>query len=125
MKCLLAGCKEVLRERVYQGGRPKQFCSDKHRQAHARKLKSSMRPNEFYSPAYVIDAARACMGGIDLDPASCAAANETVRATRFYSLKDDGMKRPWFGKVWLNPPYGKASTARSTSSAWIGGIWPN
>jgi hypothetical protein len=47
------------------------------------------------------------MGGIDLDPASCATANETVRARTFYSRKDDGLKRPWFGRVWLNPPYGK------------------
>lgn len=34
-----------------------------------------------------------------------------MRATAFYSLKDDGLKNPWFGRVWLNPPYGKFSAA--------------
>jgi ParB family chromosome partitioning protein len=88
-------------------GTPKCFCSPACRVAAHRKAKALMRPNEFYTPAYVIKAARECMGGIDLDPASCAIANEMVRAPRFYGLKEDGLKRPWFGKVWLNPPYGK------------------
>ena len=87
-------------------GMPKRFCSTKCRMAAHRKAKAKMRPNEFYTPPHIIEVARACMGGIDLDPASCAMANETVRATAFYGVKDDGLKRPWFGRVWLNPPYG-------------------
>src|SRR5438132_421161 len=47
------------------------------------------------------------MGGIDLDPASCEFANRTVKATRFFSKEDNGLMHPWFGRIWLNPPYGK------------------
>lgn len=49
------------------------------------------------------------MGAIDLDPASCEMANQTVRATTYYTKEQNGLLQPWFGKVWLNPPYSFAS----------------
>lgn len=62
---------------------------------------------EWYTPAYIIEAARETMGSIDLDPASSDIANRTVKANTYYTKEDDGLSKLWFGNVWLNPPYAK------------------
>ena len=62
--------------------------------------------DEHYTPAWIIDLARDVMGGIDLDPASCAEANLTVRAWHWYGREHDGLVKYWGGRVWCNPPGG-------------------
>jgi hypothetical protein len=59
-----------------------------------------------------IEAAREVMGSIDLDPASCEQANRTVKATNYYTEKDDGLKQNWHGNVWCNPPYGHINSVK-------------
>ena len=61
--------------------------------------------HEWYTPDEYIEAARAVLGDIDLDPASTAEANQIVGAKRFFSESDDGLARAWIGRIWLNPPY--------------------
>ncbi|MGB3755290.1 MAG: DNA N-6-adenine-methyltransferase, partial [Rivularia sp. (in: cyanobacteria)] len=43
------------------------------------------------------------LGEINLDP--CADDGRHIRAAKHYTFDDDGLKQPWCGKVYMNPPY--------------------
>ena len=68
--------------------------------------------NEWYTPSNLIDCARSFLGAIDLDPASSALANETVRAMTWYGVEHDGLAQRWQGRVWMNPPYARGLIER-------------
>lgn len=71
----------------------------------AQRINQTSGTFEYYTPREIVEAARECMGGIDLDPASSEKANEIVGATVFFTKEDDGLKQKWFGNVWLNHPF--------------------
>ncbi|MEQ9131149.1 MAG: DNA N-6-adenine-methyltransferase [Salinisphaeraceae bacterium] len=61
---------------------------------------------EWLTPPYVLDA----LGPFDLDP--CAPVRRPWdMAAEHYTILDDGLSRPWRGRVWLNPPYGDKTDA--------------
>lgn len=63
---------------------------------------------EWYTPPAVFDA----LGlRFDLDPCAPPGGVPWVPADHHYS--DDGLNRPWYGRVWLNPPYG------AEAGAWV------
>jgi len=68
--------------------------------------------NAWMTPPDHIERARRVLGGIDLDPASSAEANNIVRAKAFFTKEQDGLAKAWAGKVWLNPPFSNPLVAR-------------
>jgi hypothetical protein len=69
---------------------------------------------EWWTPEEILEAARRTLGTIDLDPASCAAANQRVQALRFFTQADDGLRQKWFGRVWMNHPF-----TREGNGLWV------
>jgi hypothetical protein len=59
---------------------------------------------EWYTPEYIFDALAL---SFDLDPCSPGADIVCwIPAFRHYTIKENGLLSPWFGRVFMNPPYG-------------------
>ncbi len=63
----------------------------------------TMKKDEWLTPPNILSV----LGQFDLDP--CAPPDERRpwnMAERHYSAEDNGLAKPWVGRVWCNPPYG-------------------
>jgi hypothetical protein len=57
--------------------------------------------DEWLTPPPILEA----LGEFDLDP--CSPVDRPWDTARtHYTILDNGLARPWSGRVWLNPPYG-------------------
>ena len=73
--------------------------------------------DEWYTPQEYVDAVREVMGEIDLDPATCEAAQEQIQAKHCFTKDDNGLDHPWIGRVFLNPPYSMPLVEQFTGKA--------
>ena len=62
--------------------------------------KGIVSSDEYYTPPHIIEA----LGHFDLDPATPPDPRWRT-ADVMYTKDDDGLAQPWFGRVFLNPPY--------------------
>lgn len=75
---------------------------------------TSSLSEDWYTPPKYLEAVREVFGGvIDLDPMSCVEANQYVKAERIFTAEMDGLRQPWDGYVYLNPPWGGNGGPRS------------
>jgi hypothetical protein len=104
-------------QRGYRGGTALNYeLSPEIRQTAQRqfydRIDESITTTEWYTPPYIFDALES---RFDLDPASPGAeVVPWVPADHCYTRQDDGLRQPWHGFVWLNPPYG-----RKTLPLWV------
>ena len=64
---------------------------------------TSSKTDEWATPPEFLRPLAEAVGGFDLDAA--AGAEESPIAESVYTEDDDGLAQPWFGTVWVNPPY--------------------
>lgn len=96
---------------------------------------AAAKTDEWLTPPAIIRA----LGQFDLDP--CSPVNRPwPTARRHLTIDDDGLESPWYGRVWLNPPYSEVDLwmrrlaahgngialvfARAETRWWFESVWP-
>jgi hypothetical protein len=59
-----------------------------------------MKSDEWLTPPEILNA----LGSFDLDPCAPEVRPWDMASKHYHA---DGLEKPWFGRVWLNPPFGR------------------
>jgi len=70
----------------------------------------SSATDKWSTPQAYFDVVEAEFGQFDLD---VCADESNAKCLRYYTMDTDGLSQPWFGRCWMNPPYGR------TIGAWV------
>ena len=62
--------------------------------------------DNWVTPEVIINAVIQTMGAIELDPCSPSDSGPVPAKTHF-TKETDGLNQEWFGRVYMNPPYGR------------------
>lgn len=95
--------------------------------------------NVWLTPFWILRA----LGDFDLDPCAAPSPRPWATAQRHYDITqgEDGLRLPWDGRVWCNPPYGPDADAwlyrlanhgrgialtfaRTETRSWHRSVWP-
>ena len=69
---------------------------------------SSSEQDHWTTPPDLALALASVVGGqFDLDVASPGPSASPIPARRHFTMADDGLALPWYGKAFMNPPYGR------------------
>lgn len=63
----------------------------------------SSKTDEWATPQSLFDSVNAELGPFELD---VCATSENAKCKRYFTKASDGLRQPWIGKCWMNPPYG-------------------
>lgn len=98
---------------------------------------AKMIKDEWLTPPALIQS----LGEFDLDPCS-PIFRPWDTAKHHFNINDDGLSQKWFGRVWMNPPYGQNTDswmeklvehgngialifARTETGTWFNWVWPH
>jgi hypothetical protein len=76
------------------------------------------KSNSWMTPTNILESVHVVLGDIDLDPASSEIADARVLSNGYFTERDDGLSRPWHGRVFINPPGGKRGKESLTGLFW-------
>ena len=72
------------------------------------KVHFTSNSDDWATPQYLVDWSKGrffrSYRMFDLD---VCASDSNHKASKYYTVDDDGLKQAWHGNVWLNPPYGR------------------
>jgi site-specific DNA-methyltransferase (adenine-specific) len=113
-RCLVCRNPVSVRSR----GRRRRYCSDAcrmaaHRRRHrrlrgSREVMGSSRTDEWATDPEVFARLEREFGPFDLDP---CATHENAKCSNHFTREVDGLSQEWTGRVFMNPPYGRALPA--------------